>query len=97
MAEETSPAQRPSSLDKLKPMSKETASAVQKALRQEKLLADIDDLNLVIFAHLSSRRYVHSDKWLGRVPLRRRSHGLCLSVSHWCHRKSLVAARRSVN
>jgi len=63
MAEETSPTQRQSFLDKLKPMSQETASAVQKALRQEKLLADIDDLEREIKAKMKKADYWEEERY----------------------------------
>jgi hypothetical protein len=58
MAQETPPTQRQAFLEKLKPMSKETTVAVQKALGQEKLLADIDDLASEIQAEAKN-----ADEW----------------------------------
>jgi hypothetical protein len=62
MAQDTPPTQRQAFLDKLKPM-KETAAAVKKALRQDKLLADIDDLASEIKAAMRNADYWEEDRY----------------------------------
>ncbi|HEX7594128.1 MAG TPA: hypothetical protein VF429_08165 [Anaerolineae bacterium] len=65
MAEETAPAQRQAFLDKLKPMSEETAVAIQKSLRQENLLADIDDFASELKTQMKGAEYWEEehDEW----------------------------------
>jgi hypothetical protein len=65
MAEETAPAQRQAFLDKLKPMSEETAVAIQKSLRQGNLLADIDDFASELKTQMKGAEYWEEehDEW----------------------------------
>jgi hypothetical protein len=60
MAQEALPLERQAFLDKLKPK-KETAAAVQKALRQDKLLAEIDDCIRELKAAMEGADYEEDD------------------------------------
>ncbi len=63
LAQETPPTQRQTFLDKLKPMTKESAAAVKKAVGQDKLLADIDDLAAEIESAMEGAEYYEEDHY----------------------------------
>ena len=63
LAQETPPTQRRAFLDKLKPLAKETAAAIKKAVGQEKLLADIDDLAAEIKSAMKNADYYEEDHY----------------------------------